>query len=260
MHYLTSCSIVKNEDSYISDFVNIHKHLGVEFFLFFDRSDNPLSEKFKGRDDIKVIHFPEPNRHAHAWLEGVKFFTGKTKWVQFIDIDQVVVPVKTNNIPEMLKPYEQYASLGLNWHTFGSCDREIEPAESTYDAYTKRAISKESVNNHIQSIVQPDRILQKIWSDPHHPPVKFGEVQINEKFQTFKGPFNSPPTQDVGFIAHFYTRSREYWAKKMSKMRADTGTPGGLLEDFDFHQKYMNAEEDLRVKQIWEKVKNNGSK
>lgn len=253
MFYLSSCSICKDEDSYIDDFVKIHKHLGVEFFLFFDRSSNPLSERYKNRTDIKVIHFPEPNRHAHAWREGIKYLTGKSKWVQFIDIDQVVVPQKTDDLRSMLLPYEPYAALGLNWHSFGSSGRDTEAFESTYQIYTKRAHSAAGINNHIQSIVQPDRILPNIWDDPHHPPVKRGETQINERFQQFKGPFNIPPSQNVGFIAHYYTRSREYWGKKIAKMRADTGTPGGTMNDFDHYQSYMNAEDEFRVKNIWEK-------
>lgn len=255
MYYLSSCSIVKNEDSYIEDFVKIHKHLGVEFFLFFDRSDKPLSDRFKERADIQVIHFPEPNRHAHAWREGVKMLSGKSKWVQFIDIDQVVVPVQDDNIPSMLKKYESYASLGLNWHSFGSNNLEIEPQESTYSAYTKRAAGTSPINNHIQSIVQPHRIAPNTWHDPHHPIVMPGETQINESFSPFSGPFNKPPTQNVGFIAHYYTRSRQYWSQKIAKRRADTGTQGGTMQDFDHHQTYMNAEEDLSVKNIWDKCK-----
>ena len=257
MHYLSSCSIVKNEDNYIDDFVKIHKHLGVEFFLFFDRSDNPLSERYKGRSDIEVIHFPEPNRHAHAWREGVKYFTGKSKWVQFIDIDQVTVPMRTNDIKIMLQGFESFAALGLNWHSFGSSHLEVEPTTSTYESYTLRAAGETPINNHIQSIVQPHLIRQDTWSDPHHPPVMPGQIQINERNQFFSGPFNMPPSQDLGFIAHYYTRSREYWAKKCSKMRADTGTQGGTLAEFDHHQTYMNQVEDLTVKKIWEAAKQN---
>lgn len=257
MYYLSSCSIVKNEDNYIDDFVRIHKALGVEFFLFFDRSDNPLSERFKGRPDIHVIHYPEPNRHAHAWRDGVQWFQGKSKWVQFIDIDQVNVPMKTNDIKVMLQDYEQFASLGLNWHSFGSNGRETEPEPglSTYEAYTKRAEGSVGINNHIQSIVQVERAAVQIWHDPHHPILLPGNYQVNERKQQFTGPWNIPPSQDVGFIAHYYTRSREYWAKKCAKMRADTGTQGGTLAEFDHHQNYMNAVEDFTVKNIWDKIK-----
>jgi hypothetical protein len=257
MYYLTSCSIVKNEDNYIDDFVTIHKHLGVEFFLFFDRSDNPLSERYKGRTDIQVIPYPEPNRHAQAWRDGVQYFRGKSKWVQFIDIDQVTAPMKTNDIKVMLQDYEQHASLGLNWHSFGANGRETEPPPglSTYEAYTMRADSKMTINNHVQSIVQVDHVQFRTWDDPHHPPLNHWQHQNNEHQHQIGGPWNIPPTQDIGFIAHYYTRSREHWAMKCAKLRADTGTVGGLPVEFDHHQSYMNAVEDLTVNNIWKSVK-----
>ena len=339
MFYLASCSCVKNEDSYIDNFIKIHKYLGVEFFLFFDRSDNPLSNRYRGRSDIKVIPFPEPNRHADAWREGIKYLTGKTKWAQFIDIDQVTVPIKTNDIREMLSNYENYASLGLNWHTFGSSGIEYEPEAATYEAYTRRASGLSSINTHIQSIVQPSGILPITWDTPHSPPLKSNNlisyppqkpkqkkehvdfsksekishtrsnklvfdkwgnpvhylsnsyerpktmqisntilhskleyhdekkiikssnkiilqnIQVNENKKKFFGPFNKPPTQNIGFIAHYYTRSREYWSNKLAKQRADTGTSYGTMSDFDMYQNFLNEEEELRVKEIWEKCK-----
>lgn len=256
MYYLSSCSIVKNEDNYIDDFVTIHKHLGVEFFLFFDRSTNPLSERYKGRTDIEVIHFPEPNRHAHAWREGVKHLTGKSKWVQFIDIDQVVVPMQTNDIKVMLQNYEVSPALSLNWHTFGSNGRDVEPpvGVSTYEAYTKRAVNHEPINNHVQSIVQVEKAEHRTWDNPHFPPLN-GQLQWNANKQPFSGPFNIPPAQDIGFIAHYYTRSKEYWANKLAKLRADTGTPFGTMDDFNNHQSYLNVVEDNTVKDIWNRVK-----
>ena len=168
--------------------------------------------------------------------------------------------MQTTDIKVMLQAYEAHASLGLNWHSFGSSHRETEPPPeiSTYEAYTLRTAGDTQINNHIQSIVQPDFIRQDTWSDPHHPPVMPGHHQVNEKMVFFSGPFNRPPTQDVGFIAHYYTRSREYWARKCAKLRADTGTPGGTLAEFDHHQTYMNQVEDLTVKNIWKAV-NNGS-
>lgn len=259
MHYLVSCSIVKDEDKYIDEFVQIHKFLGIEHFLFFDRSKNPLSEKFKGRNDITVIHFPEPQRHAHAWLEGTKFWAGKTKWVQYIDIDQVLVPKHTLDLRELMSNYEAYEAVGFNWHSFGANSNEIEPEGlSTYEAYTRRARGNEGINNHIQTVAQPGKLNLAVWPDPHHPPLPKGIFQFNEHKRAipYNSPFNSPATQDIAFIAHYYTRSRQYWQHKINKLRADTGTSAGSMADFDHHQAYMNAEEDFIVRNIWNKAKN----
>lgn len=259
MFYLTSCSIVKNESKYIYDFYKIHKHLGVEFFLFYDRSTEgpPLTDIFKNHPDVQIIHFPEgpSGRHAHAWQAGIKYFQNKSKWTAFIDIDEVIVPLQHDNIPSLLQRYEAFPALGLNWHTFGSSQLESEPDISTYQAYTWRSKSDAPINTHIQSIVQPNFILPNVWSDPHHPPLPPNLSQVNERFEFFKGPFNNPVSQNVGFIAHYYTRSRDYWTKKISKLRADTGTPGGTMADFDHHQSYMNEVQDFSIKNIWDKIK-----
>jgi hypothetical protein len=61
-----------------------------------------------------------------------------------------------------------------------------------------------------------------------------------------------PPDQSVGFIAHYYTRSKEYWLRKLAKLRADTGTPFGSPEDWDNYQKILNVTDDDSVKKIWE--------
>lgn len=260
MYYLSNCSLVKNEMPYILEFYTIHKNLGVEFFLFFDRSTEgpPLTELFKDHKNVEVIHLPENSDgvHAAAWRKGVEYFQGKSKWVQFVDIDQVVVPMQTNDIKTMLEPYEPYGSLGLNWHSFGSNGRKKEPKnQSSYDIYTRRAVGNNPINNHIQSIVQVEKAVPKTWHDPHHPILKSQYIQVNENKVQFNGPFNSPPTQNVGFIAHYYTRSKEYFDRKCAKRRADTNTIGSLPEEFDHHQTYMNEVEDLTVKNIWGKCK-----
>lgn len=260
MHYLASCSIVKNEYPYIFEFIRIHRALGVEHFLFFDRSDDPLQNHLKNEKDITVVHFPEPNRHAAAWAEGTKLLMDKARWVQFIDIDQVLFPTKTNDIKVLLQEYEKCKIVGFNWHTFGSNALEEEPKDSsTYEVYTKRAhgnnLPKNSINDHIQTVANPKAIHPVAWPDPHHPIYKKPHVQYNEqkKIIPFNSPFNRPASQDNAFIAHYYTRSRQYFQHKLNKMRADTGTSGGTMSDFDHHQTYLNEVEDNRIKEYWEK-------
>ena len=278
MNYLSSVSICKQENPYIFDFYLMHRHLGVERFLFFDREQNNLSEIFKNHKDVEVIYYPEPNRHHYAWAEGVKFFRGKSKWVQFIDIDQVTVPT-CGSIPEMLERYEDCHAIGLNWHSFASSGREkpyyrLGPLGiaivDTYGAYTKRAKANRWVNGHIQSIVQVDHCESSPWGTPHNPPMKPGCNVFNTNKKVVYGYSSFPQLHDVGFIAHYYTRSREEWNKKIEKRRADTGETLNLdshwkaaLDDegvdtagdlFDVHNSYMNEVQDLTVADIWNSI------
>ena len=286
MDYLTSVSVAKQENNYIEDFYQIHKRLGVEKFLFFDREQDNLSRNFRGYDDVEVLYYPEPGRHHHAWAEGVKHLKGKTVWAQFIDIDQVVVPGnnldngdKYESIPEMLQDYEHCGALALNWHSFGSSHLEIPFRQTghcsgeldSYLLYINRAKSDKWINNHIQSIVQVDKAQTCPWGTPHNAPMLPGYNVHNAKGQITGGYLSSPPTHDAGFVAHYYTRSREEWNNKMAKGRADTGTTHMLdphwaeaykkegIETagdlFDVHNSYMNEVEDLTVSKIWKSIK-----
>ena len=258
MKYLSSCSIVKNEYPYIFEFIKIHRALGIEHFLFFDRSDDPLQNHLGGEKDITIINYPEPNRHASAWMEGIKFYLGKSQFVQFIDIDQVLFPTKHTDLRVMLKEnYDNCPAVGFNWHSFGSNNFKIEPNNSTYEDFTARAEGNCPINNHIQTIAKPELIEQVMWADPHHPPMKNYQCQLNEykKFIPYNSPFNIPPSQDFCFIAHYFTRSKQYWSNKIKKMRADTGTSGGTMEDFDHHQTYMNAVQDTRIADFYKSIK-----
>lgn len=253
--------MVKNEYPYIFEFIQFNRKLGVEHMLFLDRSDDPLSNHLKGEKDITVIHYPEPLRHAEGWASGAKFFLNKARWVQFIDIDQILFPTKTNDLRTLMESYEDCNIVGFNWHTFGSNGREIEPGQdiSTYEAYTRRAhgnhLPNNSINDHIQTVANPKAIQLITWNDPHHPTPKNGYYQVNEHKRSIPhdSPFNRPATQDNAFIAHYYTRSKEYFQHKLNKMRADTGTSGGTMNDFDHHQTYLNEVEDTRIKDFWEK-------
>jgi hypothetical protein len=257
MYYLSSCSVVKQEDNYIDDFVKIHRALGVEFFLFLDRDGDNLTNRFKDQKDIEVIKFPESaeNRHQNAWSKATMHMADKTKWLQYIDIDQVCFPTKTNDIKTFLQDYEFFSCVGLNWHSFGGSNLLTEPNESTYSAYIKRAFNSQPINNHIQTIAQPKRIDPKPWPDPHHPWLPGNELQVNELKQQmpFNSPFNTPPSQENAFIAHYYTRSKEHFQKKLDRKRADTGEAYGPHESYEHHNSYMNEVEDTRIKKFWEK-------
>lgn len=253
MYYLASCSIVKNEDDYIDDFVTIHKHLGVEHFIFYDRSQNPLSERYKGRSDITVIPFPEPNRHADAWLACVNQFTHFSKWMALIDIDQALVPVKTTDIKEALQPYENFAAVQPNWHTFGSSGQKEKKPGSLYERFILRADDRHPINNHTQTVAQLPRILPNRPRDPHHLWMRPGETAVNERFQQINGPFSIPPSHDVLFFAHYITKSFEEYVIKCDKGRPDIE---GKVDHKVFyeHDSICNVVKEERVSNIWKQI------
>lgn len=256
MRYLTLGSCLKNEHEYIEDFVKYHKYVGVEHFVFFDREYHKLAEMFKDDPMVEVIHFPEgpDGVHAEAWAKLIGMNKGQTQWLALIDADQVLVPVKTDDVKQILKVYESFASLQLNWHSFGSSGHLTKTPGSLYERFLMRAKGTEGSNTHTQFICQPDRTLALRTHDPHHPRLDRHEMSVNTAFKEVSGPFSAPPVHDVLWVAHYITKSKEEWATKNAKGRADIFGQKMPFTIFDDYEKTSNVEKEERVLELWKKA------
>lgn len=259
MKYLTLGSCLKQEEAYMADFVKYHRHVGVEHFVFFDREYSPLTKLLGDEPDVEIIHFPDipQNVHAVGWGQLIKHNQGKTKWLALIDADQVLVPVKQTDVKEVLKNYEDFASLQCNWHTFGSSGRIEKGEGSLYERFLMRATSQEGINNHTQFICQPDRTLAVRTDDPHHAKMPVNEVSVNtNKVIIPNSPFNIPPLHDTMFVAHYISKSKEEWATKNAKGRADIFGDKMPFNLFDEHDRFCNVEKEERILELWNAANN----
>lgn len=259
MKYLTLGSCLKQEEAYMVDFVKFHRSVGVEHFVFFDREYSPLTKLLGSEPDIEIIHFPDvPNNvHAEGWAKLIEYNQGKTKWLALIDADQVLVPVQKTDIKEVLTSYETYASLQCNWHTFGSSGRIEKGEGSLYERFLMRAKSEEGINNHTQFICQPDRTLALRTHDPHHPRLASHEISVNTNHGLINNsPFNIPPLHDTMFVAHYISKSKDEWAFKNSKGRADIFGEKMPFDLFDTHDTFCNVEKEDRVLELWNAANN----
>lgn len=253
MHYLTVASCVKGEPD-LDDFILIHKLLGVEHFVFFDRDGDNLTDKFKGREDITVVKYPEPNLHHQSHLYVVNRFKGFSRFFALIDCDQVLFPVQTTDIKVALQEFEPYAQLQPVWQSFGNSGHEKRIEGSVYERFTKRAISEHGTNNHTQGIIDPTRCKSILGPDPHRCIPMDGQISVDENHRNVGiTPHIEPHTQNKLFVAHYITKSREEWDHKNAKGRSDIPGEKMPYDLYDQHNAYMNEVEDTRIKDFWEK-------
>lgn len=254
MHYLTLGTVWKNEQAYARPFVEFHRKVGVEKFVIFDREYNQIKEMFKDDPDVEVIHFPDipKNVHIEGWNQLIKYNKGKTKFLCLIDADQCLVPVKHNDVKEILKNYEDVASLQINWSTFGSGGQDKMGPEPVYERFLKRAKFQEGINNHCQFICQPN--IDGIYSsNPHYCHVPRGQRTVNTNKQDITGSFNIPPLHDTLYVAHYWSKSREEFMIKTNKGRCDIFGEKMPLPVFDANELVCNAEEDRSILEIWKR-------
>lgn len=257
MKYLTLGSCLKNEELYMMDFVKYHRRVGVEQFVFFDRGYTEMAKLMANEPDVEVVHFPDvpANVHAEGWAQLIAHNTNKTKWLALIDADQVLVPMQTDDVRNVLQHYEEFASLQCNWHTFGSSGLIEKGEGSLYERFLLRAEGNAGVNNHTQFICQPHRTLPVRTHDPHHPRLKDGEISVNTNKNPVSGPFNIPPLHDVLWIAHYINKSKEEWAIKNAKGRADIFGQKMPFDLFDQHDTFCNQVREERVLELWNSAK-----
>lgn len=269
MKYLTIGSCLKNEESYMLDFVKYHRHVGVEHFVFLDREYEPLYSLLGNEPDVEIIHFPDipENTHQDAWGKLIAYNQGKTKWLSLIDADQALVPQQVNDVRTILKDYEEFASLQCNWHTFGSSHRLMRDPGAVYERFILRGDNDNLYNAHTQFICQPDRTLPIKTAEPHYPLLPEGEVSVNTNKEIITADksvelnpntplsFNVPPLHDKLWVAHYTNKSREEWLIKNSKGRADIFGVKMPMEQFDQYENVCNQVPEYRVFELWSQAK-----
>lgn len=268
MYYLTLGSCLKNEDTYMLDFVKYHKSIGVDKFVFFDRSYDELNKLFEKDKDVEIIHFPdiEGNTHQEAWGQLIKYNQGKTKWLALIDADQALVPVQTDDVREILKNYEDFASLQINWKAFGSSYENKREIGSVYERFLLTCQNDNSYNFHTQFICQPDRTLGIKTAEPHYPFLPDNEImvntnkeQIDPNKEVLLNPntplsFNVPALHDILWVAHYTNKSKEEWLIKNEKGRADIFGAKIPFDQFDEYESQCNEVIEDRVFELWKEA------
>lgn len=266
--YLTVGTLWKQEDPYAEDWVKLVKFLGADRIIIYDREFNFVPNKFRDDQTVIVKQWIDDGAHLHAdaWASLIKDCQTETPsdWLALFDNDQILVPEitprtkhPTNDMRDILREYDEphIASVQFNWKTFGSGGAvEWDKTKSLYERFTRRCQDNAPINNHTQTVCIPSRCKAIKPADPHHVFPEGRYVAVNENNQPIKSPFNIPPTQQVAWFAHYITKSKQEYEIKCGKGRADVYKQSVNAATFDGYEAFCNAEEELRVRELWGKA------
>ena len=111
------------------------------------------------------------------------------------------------------------AGLAINWQMFGSNGQEkADYSRGVLERFTRRAPK----NKHVKTIADQRKI--SYMTIPHFAVYFEGVFAVNENGGIVIGPFNEPVTDEKMVINHYHTKSREEYAKKVSRGAADHTT------------------------------------
>lgn len=114
------CAVQKNEGNYIYDWLTFHHYIGVSHFMIFDNNstDNSVSiiKKWANQTNdvwlmIDQIHSEHGVLQSDLYQRCIERWRGHPIWIAFIDLDEMIVPMRRNSLIRALNPYRSKSAV-----------------------------------------------------------------------------------------------------------------------------------------------------
>jgi hypothetical protein len=234
-HGIAIAACVKDEASYIEEWVRFHQAVGVRHFHIYDNGSSDgtcdVLRSLLGEEALTII--PWAGRvvdassdtplngqvivFAHALLN----FGGRYRWMAFIDVDEFLLPKTGRTVEEALLAVGDFPNVSLPWHTFGTGGHVKRPPGPLALNYTLRGADpmtdRAEVRN-FKCIVDPCEVTEVTV---HQFRTRtFGDVSANDAGRRF----SRRERKSAAFYSnqylqlnHYYTKSREELTAKVAR-------------------------------------------
>lgn len=166
--FLAVATLVKNEGSYLAEWIAFHHSVGVDFFLIYDHGSTDLSHsicKEFVRQGVRIIFidaiqaYPKECTNPEAvhsqshcqrtvYKDAINRTAGKTRWLGIFDVDEFLYPASGLSLVATLNmSYSSYDIISIKSTVWGSngIDSKLLPDPSGHqyplvlDSFTRRA-------------------------------------------------------------------------------------------------------------------------
>ena len=247
--FLSIVCIAKNEGPYLREWIEYHKIVGVDRFYFYDNESDDNTKIILDpyiKDGTVVYHYV-PNHpitkqspQIESYNDAIFKYRDKTKWMAIIDIDEFIVPVEKNSIPEFLVDYDQYAAVAVNWLCFDSSGHNKIPTEHgglLSANYTRvRKEKNKLIDRTVKPIFNPKRVVKCI--SPHYCLYYLGGRAVSENFIRVQGPSSQVHSSKKIRINHYYTKSRDEYINKLKRNHK------GNIAVYKYNEDFVNFQDE----------------
>jgi len=245
VHFLTIVAVVKDEDEYLSEWIEYHRLVGVNHFLLFDNdSVRPLNVTQSRRISdgiVTVVRFPGYRCQLPAYRAALHDYRDMSRWLAFIDVDEFIVPVSRDRVPDVLDDFHDMPGVVVNWKMFGANGHVDKPPGLVIENYTACHAPGASVNRHVKSIVQASQVADVL--SPHA--FSYLRHWAVDTDREIKRDGFSAARYDKLQLNHYFTKSLAEWRRKAARGRADTGEVRGQHEFDVFSGEAVDKDEKI---------------
>ncbi|WP_342150770.1 glycosyltransferase family 92 protein [Methylorubrum sp. SB2] len=212
-------AIVKDEETYLEEWIAYHVAIGVEHFFIFDNdsTDNTrrLLRKYITLGLVTLIDWPMKPGQIFAYNYAIKIFGHTSKWMALIDIDEFINVVDDVKINKFLEDFADYSQLLVPFLFYGSSGHILRPDGLVTQSYLHAEAETDKV---VKCIVQPSRVA---YADVHQC-FTTDRRTVNENRQIVNEGYRVEAASGKKIsINHYYTKSMEEWIIKIRKGQDD---------------------------------------
>lgn len=240
---------MSGEDEYIREWISFHLAVGIEHFLVIDNSREStlpsVISDFIQEGKVSLRRFESSSKpQIRAYNRALSFFSSRSRWVAFLDIDEFLFPSTDSDLPSVLRDYEQFPGVAVNWVCFGTNGHIGKPQGWTIENFTDRgplehvvplpilSLGKDGtgsnryrpINCHVKCIVDPSRA--NFFRTAHHLDFLDGVPAVTEKLDEIRGPFSESVSINRLRINHYWSKSVEELRRKQKRGRVSQKKKG----------------------------------
>ena len=221
-HYLAVCAIAKNEGAYFKEWIEWHRKQGVEKFYIYDNESTDCTKEvlqpYIDSGVVEYTYFPGYRKQLAAYDDCLDKFRFDAHWIAFIDLDEFIVPIKDNSIPEFLKRFEGFPAVEINWLIYGSGGAKTKEPGMMMERFKCHSLPSNWLNRHVKSIVDTRRVFTLVGC---HEAARISGYAADSHGNLIKKHFRErEPQQDIIRINHYAVRSYEEFIEKQNRGRA----------------------------------------
>jgi glycosyl transferase family 92 len=228
--YLSICAIYRNEAVHLSEWIELHRLMGVErFFLYDNRSTDDHMEVLAPyvEDGIAVLHdWPMYPGQVQAYNRCLEEHRHDSRWIAFLDLDEFLFSPTGLPVSDVLVDYERFPGVGVNWVMFGTSGLSQTPPGLVIESHLLRGREPWSFIKHI---VDPERVVRcnTVHAFAYEFRTAVDENQVPITLKAGRTQFTSVARLRIN---HYYLRSEAEGRVKLATPKPDGGGP----REFDF--------------------------
>jgi len=227
---VSAAAIFKNEARFLHEWIEYHRLIGVEhFYLYNNNSEDDfmtILDPYIATGIVEFFNWPQTYETIPEWgsvqcgayEHAIKRSKMDTQWLAILDIDEFLVPVEQDRLSNVLKEFENYGGVCVNWQMYGTSyvDR-IASNELMIEKLTRKAPPEYGENLYVKSIVQPKKVHS--MKDPHFANYKRKHYQVNTNEQRLVGSISPYIVTDKLMINHYWTKDEDFLHNEKVKRR-----------------------------------------